>query len=242
MKIGFAFPIPFQPQRSRRKRREIPVNSNSTSCCARPWLSPRLPRLRGENLFCFPDSPSTTKVTQETKRESDKLQLNPCCARPWLSPRLRASVVRICFAFPSRAILAISPIRKPARRNNRRASNCHRERPAAAGSRTIWTGEAHFCDPLPASLSQTPPPHSTLVENKSSTSIRQDCRQDCRSPFLRFFGSPIWPNFSLTFPFPLFGQQSVTDLARHQIPITKYQLPSTKYQVPAFLPLLVASG
>ncbi len=36
-------------------------------------------------------------------------------------------------------------------------------------------GDSH--GPLPASLSQRPTPHSTLIENKGATSIRKDCQK-----------------------------------------------------------------
>ena len=62
------------------------------------------------------------------------------------------------WAFRSRAITAIS---KGARRNDRRASNCHRERAADAGSRTILIGEAYQRPPPPG-------PFSTFIANKGT--------------------------------------------------------------------------
>ena len=43
------------------------------------------------------------------------------------------------------------------------------------------------CGPLPASLSQTPTPHTTFVANKGQTPIRKDCRKPVDPSFLRFF-------------------------------------------------------
>jgi hypothetical protein len=41
--------------------------------------------------------------------------------------------------------------------------------------------------PLPASLSQTPTPHTTFVANKGQTPIRKDCRKPVDPSFSRFF-------------------------------------------------------
>jgi len=68
----------------------------------------------------------------------------------------------------------------------RRASKCHRERAAIAGSRTIQIGEAHFAALCRCTLSQTPPGGSTFVENKRQTPIRQDSHKTVDGLFSRF--------------------------------------------------------
>ena len=49
----------------------------------------------------------------------------------------------------------------------RRASNCHREQAATAGSRTNQTGEAHFAAPCLRPSARDPPPIEPLLKTKA---------------------------------------------------------------------------
>ena len=68
-------------------------------------------------------------------------------------------------------------------------------------------GDSHGL--LPASLSQRPTPHSTLIENKGATSIRKACQKAVDVLFLSFSRLESGPNFSPYFSFQLFGRQRV---------------------------------
>jgi hypothetical protein len=63
------------------------------------------------------------------------------------------------------------------------------------------------CSPLPMSLSQTPTPHRTFVENKHQSAIRPSGRPSGRSPFFTFFRASIAVNFGSVFSFQLSGRQ-----------------------------------
>jgi hypothetical protein len=80
-----------------------------------------------------------------------------------------------------------------------------------------------FYSPLPASLSQRPTPHSTLLQqrlNPNSTVLSTERSK----PFFAFCGGQIGFNFWLVFSFLLFGRQRVATAqsrAAHQSPRLK---------------------
>jgi hypothetical protein len=59
------------------------------------------------------------------------------------------------------------------------------------------------------SLSQTPTPHSTFVENKHQSAIRPSGDRAVEALFSRFSGAPIAVNFSSLLWFQLSGRQRV---------------------------------